>query len=326
MKLPNGYGTVYKLNDSPRRRPWIIRKNGKTIGYASTKKEAMEILSEYNTQPWDVKKKKLTFADVFEKMIEAYSSRVSSETIRGYKSRYKTHCQSLKDIPYSEIRTFHFTSILDNMKTSNATKNNLRNFFRTMDRYAYEFDIIQKQYSEFIPFYFENKVKERKPFTEEEIELLWNSLDIEDVDLVLIHIYLGLRPGELVKLKLDNIYFEDRYLRAGSKTKAGINRIVPIHKKIAPLLKKRMKLSNRETLLNFTDKTYRIRFKKVMQKLEMDHIPHECRHTLATRLNNVGANPTNVHRIIGHKDSVTTERIYTHKTISQLIETIDMLN
>lgn len=60
MKLPNGYGTVYKLSGN-RRRPWIARKTigwseeGKqlyyTIGYFKTRAEAMAALAEYNKNP-----------------------------------------------------------------------------------------------------------------------------------------------------------------------------------------------------------------------------------------------------------------------------------
>ena len=61
MKLPNGYGTVYKLSGK-RRNPWIARKTtgweidpktGKakqryvTIGYYPTRKDALNALAEF---------------------------------------------------------------------------------------------------------------------------------------------------------------------------------------------------------------------------------------------------------------------------------------
>ena len=62
MRLPNGFGTVYKLSGN-RRNPYIVRKtvgweldtvNGKaiqkyiTIGFAPTKEKGLEMLREYN--------------------------------------------------------------------------------------------------------------------------------------------------------------------------------------------------------------------------------------------------------------------------------------
>lgn len=62
-----------------------------------------------------------------------------------------------------------------------------------------------------------------------------------------------------------------------------------------------------------------------MTKLGMSHLPHDCRHTTATKLDNVGANTTVVKRILGHASHDITERVYTHKTHEQLVETIDKI-
>lgn len=325
MKLPRGFGSVSKLNDKRRRRPWIIRKSGKVIGYASTKKEAMEILTEFNKTPWDPKKKKMTFSEVFCLLLEKVEGNLSPHTIKNYHSQFKNHCKDLYNVPYSELKTYHFSSVIDTCDGNNGTKNNIRKLFRAMDKVAYEYDIIDKQYSEFIPPLPRENKNERKPFTEEEIELLWDNLEMQDVDLVLIHIYTGVRPGELVSIKIDDINLNERYMRCGIKTEFSRNRIVPLHSKIIPLIKKRMDICYSKTFLPYGDKAYRNRFKKVMEKLELRHIPHECRHTLRTRLDNANANATCIDFILGHTPKGTGARVYTHKKIDQLIETIDLL-
>lgn len=47
MKLPNGYGTVYKLQGN-RRRPYVVKKTiggkQKTLGYFESYQEAFEYL------------------------------------------------------------------------------------------------------------------------------------------------------------------------------------------------------------------------------------------------------------------------------------------
>ncbi len=77
MKLPNGYGSVYKLSGK-RRNPWVARKtvgweiNEKSkkaqpvyrfIGYYPTKSQAMKALAEYNLDPNDFSS--ITFAELF---------------------------------------------------------------------------------------------------------------------------------------------------------------------------------------------------------------------------------------------------------------------
>ena len=78
MKLPNGYGSVVKLSGK-RRKPYIVRKTvgwhydkGKdkqvqdmiTIGYAATRAEGLQMLADYNNNPFDTKAAKMTFSDV----------------------------------------------------------------------------------------------------------------------------------------------------------------------------------------------------------------------------------------------------------------------
>lgn len=75
MRAPNGFGTVARLSGN-RRRPFIIKKvtgwNDKghpiyeIIGYAATREEGLIILSEYNRDPWDVDRAKITMKELFE--------------------------------------------------------------------------------------------------------------------------------------------------------------------------------------------------------------------------------------------------------------------
>ena len=69
MKLPNGYGSVTKMSGK-RRHPWRVRKTAKwamdpttgkakqlytTVGYYATKAEALQALSDFNRDPFDLK-------------------------------------------------------------------------------------------------------------------------------------------------------------------------------------------------------------------------------------------------------------------------------
>ncbi len=49
-----------------------------------------------------------------------------------------------------------------------------------------------------------------------------------------------------------------------------------------------------------------------MERLHMNHTPHECRHTFRSRLDSAGANNVCIDRIMGHKSKETGERVYTH--------------
>ena len=63
MRMPNSFGSVYKL-PGKRRRPYVARKTmgytaegqqiKKIIGYSETKQGAIQLLADYNNNPFDV--------------------------------------------------------------------------------------------------------------------------------------------------------------------------------------------------------------------------------------------------------------------------------
>ncbi|MBQ6860219.1 MAG: tyrosine-type recombinase/integrase [Clostridia bacterium] len=108
------------------------------------------------------------------------------------------------------------------------------------------------------------------------------------------------------------------YIRGGSKTKAGKNRFVPIHKDVFYLIENRMKIDGdflfqKESghAMNYYE--YRNRFNKVMKKLNMNHFPHDTRHTFITLGKNCNMNEYVLKRIVGHAIQDVTEVVYTHR-------------
>ena len=78
--------------------------------------------------------------------------------------------------------------------------------------------------------------------------------------------------------------------------------------------------------MQFTYASFKERWDKMTVKLDLDYLPYDCRHTCATRLDNVKANKICTKLILGHKIADITDGIYTHKNITQLIETINLLS
>lgn len=323
MRLPNGYGCITKLNDHPRRKPYTVRVKGKYIGYAATYQEALEILTEYHKNPKE--SSTLTYADVFALWKENKAPYLSKRTAYEYEKKFNNYCKPLHDRVYKDLRPVDYYAILNSLDVSNDTKNNLIKLFRAIDKCAYEMEVVDKRYTDSVSYYSKNDSANRVPFTEEEIKLLWDHVNEEDVDIVLILLYTGIRPGELELLKIKDIDFKSGFFKCGIKTKAGKNRLVPIHPKIEGLLKERIKAAKKDTLLNYSAKQLRIRFKKVMERLNLKHIPYECRHTFVTRLDNAGANRVCIDLIVGHQSREVGERVYTHKTEEQLTQTVKLL-
>ena len=62
-----------------------------------------------------------------------------------------------------------------------------------------------------------------------------------------------------------------------------------------------------------------------MEQLHLHHTPHECRHTFRSRLDSANANKRCIDLLMGHTSKDVGERVYTHKTLDELKDTIILL-
>ena len=63
---------------------------------------------------------------------------------------------------------------------------------------------------------------------------------------------------------------------------------------------------------------YRGRWKKIMNRFELNHKPHDTRHTFITKAKNANMNDYIIKLIVGHAITDITENTYTHHTIAEL--------
>lgn len=344
MRLPNGFGSVYKLSGN-RRRPWIARKtirlddDGRqiyqTIGYFKDRPEALMALAEYNKNPYSIEAATITFAEIYEQWkAEEFPgdlNRTTKARLNSYEAAFKK-AAPLHDMIFVQIRKAHMQPIVDNCDKGYETKKKIKVLFNQMYRYALENDITKSDYAQYVRLPGDDEAGSgRQPFSAAEIDLLWDNLDRMDyIDAVLIMIYTGLRPGELVDIETAKVYLDKRYMRGGKKTRAGKNRVIPINKKILPLIDARLggdhliinpNTGRKETYWNF----YHKKWKAIMEQLQMDHRPHDCRHTFASLMDSAGANKLCIKRIMGHKSQDLTDDTYTHKEIQELIDAVDLI-
>ena len=220
-------------------------------------------------------------------------------------------------MPIVDIRTRHLQTIIDNNKDKPTSCAIAKSVMNMVFKYAIMEDYVQTNYATYVLTPTIPHSTRHKPFTDEEINELWSYADDYIARIALILIYTGMRGGELCKLKHENIFLQDRYMIGGIKTKAGINRTIPIAEKIVPLLE-------------LNDK-YPASIKELLGKWGrstipaiVNHLPHDGRHTCETKLNNAGVDIRTIQLIIGHSTR-DVDGIYTHKTTDQLIEAINKI-
>ena len=149
--------------------------------------------------------------------------------------------------------------------------------------------------------------------------------------MILIQCYSGWRPQELISLEIKNVNLNNWTFIGGSKTDAGINRIIPIHEKIKGFVKTRYDeavWSNSKYLFNCTDSDtmfftyskYYDRFINIMKELGLNenHRPHDARKQFVTMAKRYGMDEYAIKRIVGHAINDITETIYTTRSIEWL--------
>lgn len=134
----------------------------------------------------------------------------------------------------TEVRKNDMQAILDGCPLGFSSVRSIKNLFSQMFRYAMENGIVEKDYSQFIKINIEDDNEKGEPFTEEELSMLWSHSADSSVQIILILIYSGMRIGEL---EIVEINLKGRYFKGGLKTKAGKDRIIPIHDCIFPFVK-----------------------------------------------------------------------------------------
>ncbi len=331
MKNPNRYGTVSKLSGN-RRKPWLVREGRsgrqKPIGYTATYEEGLILLAKYNTAPWDIEASKVTLQELYDLWLEKRAVKLGTSNYKSLKVAYK-HCRKLSNLQYKDIKSFHMQDCIDTCGLGYSTQGAIKTLWGHLDRFAMELDIISKQYSELIT---SAPIPEttKTIFTAEEIALLWENQHLEWADSVLFLLYTGFRISEMLDLQIANIDLKEQIMTGGIKTKAGKNRVVPIHSKIRAIVEKRYHSSKNGYLFenNGTKlyvQLYHPLWRSLMKKLQMKHTPHECRHTFRSRLDSAGANKVCIDKIMGHKSSDVGERVYTHKDIKELKMNIELV-
>lgn len=334
-----------------RRNPYMVRKTAgweydpvkdkqvqkyAIIGYAATKAEAMQMLAEYNQNPFDVKASKVTFQNVYEQWSKSKYPTISKSNVHGYEASYKV-CGTLYNKVFKDLRLVDLQFVVDTCGKNYPTLKKLKGLFNQLYDYAMKNDICNKDYSEFVDI---NRYKDKNPdkrdhnkFEKDEVERLWQFADQPYYQIILMLIYNGCRISEFLDLKKENINLEEQYFDViASKTENGIRR-VPIADKVLPLYKAWYESSDCEYLLHTPQNQhfdyrnyYDSYWTPLMDSLGFDHKPHDTRHTCISMLVEAHVDQTMIKKIVGHSGAMTlTERVYTHLDVEALVEAINKI-
>lgn len=334
MKRAKGTGTVFKLKGN-RSKPYVAYvktekvyneenqtsyQKRKAIGYFETQRQAQAALEKYLSNEYDLDESKKTFGAIWEQ--ELSQMEISDKRRTTYKSTFKNYFDSIKDMPIREIKAEQLKKVMKACDKSSSTKANIKGIMRIVFSYATENDIVDRDYSQYVKYKKDDAKIKRQVFTKDEVDKLFENQGNYTYDFLLILLYTGMRPKELIDLTKDNIKDGCIYI-VQSKTKAGI-RTVPIHDKIKPIIDNR--LSKQGKHLMTTTKTSKIDYDnftsrelpKINELLGSTHTTYDCRHSFITNARTCRMDFLATQKIVGHKPTTITEDTYTHITLEEL--------
>lgn len=369
-RLPNGFGQISEIKKKNLRNRFRAMvsvgksSNGRPIvkplkpeSYFPTYNAAYEALVAYNKNPYDLEPA-ITVKELYEKWTEQYFPTLKSESSTRTISSAWAYCSSIYDMRACDVRARHIKGCMDEgiaiikgeeRHPTAGIKSRIKSMFNLLFDYALEYEIVDKNYARTFNVS-DDVLKEREesrrghiPFTDEELQILWEHVDTNQyVDVILIQCYSGWRPQELGLIRLENVDLKNGTFVGGMKTAAGTDRIVPIHSKIMKLVKRKYKEAQElgsEYLINCTDATthrssimftydkYQKRFIKIRDELNLNpqHRAHDGRKHFITSAKKYKVDEYAIKYIVGHAISDITEKVYTERELDWLKDEIEKI-
>lgn len=368
-RLPNGFGQISEIKNRNLRKPFramvTVGKDpyGKPIckplkpeAYFETYNDAYAALVEYNKNPYDLSPS-ITVKELYEQWFKEYAKNVGHSSFQTTENAW-TYCSSVYNMRAVDIRPRHIKNCIENgttivrgkeVKTSAVIQAKIKSMFNLMLDFALEREIVDRNYARAFKLSKDtvDEVKSVKkphiPFTDQEINSLWNGLDkVYGVDLILIQCYSGWRPQELGLIRLDDTDIKNWIFQGGIKTPAGKDRVVPIHSRIRPLVERRYNEAvalGSKYIFNYTDpkdtkhgntltyENYARCFYAVCEELKLNdnHRPHDGRKHFVTACKKNKVDEYAIKYMVGHAISDITEKVYTQREFTWLKQEIEKL-
>ena len=267
----------------------------------------------------------ITLRQLFNEWLPIHSQSITNSAVKSYHIAFK-HISNIADISITDIHFQHLQNVINSMHVkglSYSSCKKVRTLLNQLFNYAIIKDYPITNYAQHLNLGPNRPTIRRKVFTRQQINKLW-AIDASYSHMILILLYTGLRIGELLNLRRQDINRRSSYLIVRrAKTKAGEGRIIPLHHRIMPLIEQ-IYCGVDDYLFTVSDTTFRKHFQDIMKQLNCKHTIHDTRHTFTSLLDAV-APPNDLRSLLGHKQGDITTRVYTHKTIRELRKTIELL-
>lgn len=312
----NGQGSVYKTPSGK----WQceVRNPRRTKGGFKTKKEALAYIPILIAAP---SQKVSTIEKHYKAWSESSLPKLGDSKQTAYRIAYDKIPKALKCRPMNEITIENLQAIIDGMTYYPARD------IKTLLSHLYKRACAQGEVPANLSQYMELpdlEEAEQIPFTMDEVNKLWESYVGGDkfAGYILLMIYSGMMPGELLKCRREWIDFEKQVIIGGGiKTKKRKATPIVLADCIVPVL---ADICGKEKIIHINKDRFYEQYYAALERAGVRALrPYSCRHTTATALAEK-IPPAILKEVMRHTKFSTTQR-YIHPDFEQTLSAVNKI-
>lgn len=328
----NGQGTIYKLPSGKYQAivtlGYTTDENGKLhrkkrTKVFSTKRDAIAALPTLKT---DIQPEDISLSILYNQYTQTTEYKNLSLSLR---QRYDAAWKRWSPIEYRGIASLTVADIESQIKKASVsyyTAFEMSTLLSHLYKIAIKQEICQVNKTSSIDLPYETPKPKRLVWGKDDIAAFWAALpDHPFVAYILIMCYAGLRIGELSTIEIKNINLNESYMIGGIKSDAGIDRQIPIHAKIKPLIAELCQ-KNKKYLCEMSQRSFMRRYWETIAQLKVRHYPpHTCRHWYFSAMTAAGIQGGIIAEVGGHANFLTTLKNYVRIPFSDKLEAVNKI-
>ena len=286
----------------------------------------------------------VSFESVAEAWEEEHQSEIAYKTWMGYQAHYKAVVTAFGEMDIKELSHIEITNMLQTMakqKYADKTVRTRLNVCNMIMQHALYEGYIKTNPCDIVRMPKGLKKGKRELPSDDEISKVMSGLNCHFGLFAYFLLFTGLRRGEALAIKWDDIDFETKTMYVhnsvyfennkpklkSTKTMSGV-RTVPLLKPLANVLQniepKQGYLFGGEQPI--TEQTFRRAWERYTKESCVTVTPHQLRHAFATILFDADINAKSAQKMLGHADYKTTVEIYTHISEKRESSDVEKLN
>lgn len=329
----NGTGTAYK-----RGKTWTARivlgyyvgddgkRHARTAnrGGFATKKEALDYIPKLKAEAES--SATLTLSGYW----EFYEAKKLPELSRDKQTAYRIAWRrwaALATRKLEDLKIETLQAAMDEAATTYYTARDMKNLMSHFYKHGLANQTVSVNLAQYLQLPPAN-ASEQTPFKAEELDLLWKDFAAGNTftGYILLMIYTGMMPGELLQAKKEHIDWDGKQIRgAGLKTATRKAAPIVLADVILPVLRVLVDTSHGEKLIHINKDNFYKEYYATLERIGTRRLPpYSCRHTTGTDLAKAAVPAFTIQKIMRHA-KITTTQHYTHMDATDALSGVNAL-